>query len=140
MKANEKPKKKMKTKPTCVIDIQKAERLAGRGLSQKQIAQCLGISETSLYKYKKVSAEFKEALERGRSKGIAMVSNALFKKCLKGDVNAIKFYLSVVGRWKESKAIRVSGSIKTEDITEQMKKLSTEELMKIARLKEDVDN
>jgi hypothetical protein len=72
----------------------KAESLAAQGLTMDQIAHTLGMGKTTLYEKVNTYAEFSNAIEQGRSKGIAQVTNALFKKATDGDVAAQKYYLN----------------------------------------------
>ena len=72
----------------------KAESLAAQGLTMEQIAQTLGMGERTLYEKVKEYPHFSQAIEAGRAKGIAQVTNALFKKAIDGDVPAQKYYLN----------------------------------------------
>jgi len=72
----------------------KAESLAAQGLTMEQIAHTLGMGERTLYEKVKEYSHFSQAIEQGRSKGIAQVTNALFKKAIDGDVPAQKYYLN----------------------------------------------
>lgn len=78
---------------TIKIDYERAEYLAGQGLSKKQIAYCLGIGESTLYEKQKKDPEFMEALKRGQAKGLETVTNALFESAKDGNVTAQIFYL-----------------------------------------------
>jgi hypothetical protein len=73
--------------------LQKTEDLASQGLNRDEIARCLGISPTTLYKYKRKDAQFANALKNGRAKGLAVITNALFEKAKAGDTTAMIFYL-----------------------------------------------
>ena len=85
---------KRKTKPKIEIDLAKVESLAAVGCSIEEIAASMGISARTIHnRMKEENAEIAEAITRGRAKGIASVENALYKKCIEGDVGAIKFYL-----------------------------------------------
>jgi hypothetical protein len=72
----------------------KAESLAAQGLTLEQTAHTLGISYQTLNEKRKEFAEFSEAIELGKAKGIATVTNALFNKAKEGDVAAMKYYLN----------------------------------------------
>lgn len=89
----EKKPKKPGRKPI-VIDLDKVEQLAARGLGPTQIARALGISWDTLDRNRKRNAEFEETLKRGRAKGLAQVTNSLFKSATEsGNVTAQIFYL-----------------------------------------------
>jgi transcriptional regulator with XRE-family HTH domain len=72
----------------------KAEKFAKQGLTLEQIAHNLGISYDTLNERRKENPEFSEAIERGKSKGIEVITNALFEKAESGDVSAIKYFLN----------------------------------------------
>jgi predicted transcriptional regulator len=57
---------------------QEAREMASNGLTVAQIADCLGISESTLYAKKSEYMEFMNAIKRGRAEGINQVINALF--------------------------------------------------------------
>ncbi len=72
----------------------KAESLAAQGLTMEQIASVLGIGVRTLYEKQAAYPQFSQAIEQGRDKGIATVTNALFNKAKEGDVAAQKYYLN----------------------------------------------
>ena len=82
---------------------QKAESLAAQGLTMDQIANVLGIGERTLYEKQAAYPQFSQAIKTGRDKGIAQVTNALFKKATEGDTQAQKYYLNNRDNqnWKE---------------------------------------
>lgn len=88
----DKPRKKPGRKPV-VIDIDRVEQLAAQGLGPYQISRALGISWDTYNKNKKRSLELFEAIKRGEAKGLARVSNSLFKSANEGNVTAQIFYL-----------------------------------------------
>lgn len=73
--------------------IEKCEEWASQGLTMEQISQSLGLSPGTLYRKKKEVSALEDAIQRGRAKGIAAVSSALFKKAIGGDNTAMIFYL-----------------------------------------------
>lgn len=77
------------------IDIkpETVEQLAAQGLGPTQIARALGVSWGVIDRNRKRSKEFNEALEVGRAKGLAKVTNSLFKSANDGNVTAQIFYL-----------------------------------------------
>lgn len=70
-----------------------AEKMAARGLTVSQIADCLGVSESTLYNKQGEYLEFMESIKRGRSKGMQDITNALYEKALSGDNTSMIFYL-----------------------------------------------
>lgn len=77
--------------------------MASRGLTVSQIADCLGVSESTLYNKQEEYLEFMDAIKRGRSKGMNEITNALFEKAVNGDNTAMIFYLKTRDRenWGE---------------------------------------
>ena len=81
----------------------RASEMASRGLTVAQIADCLGVSESTLYNKQEEYLEFMDAIKRGRSKGMNEITNALFEKAVNGDNTAMIFYLKTRDRenWGE---------------------------------------
>lgn len=73
--------------------IKQAESLAAQGLTMEQIASVLGMGCSTLYTKQSENQELQEAIKRGRHKGVATISNALFNKAKNGDNTAMIFYL-----------------------------------------------
>ena len=91
-------------RPQIVIDedlCKKAETLAAQGLTMEQIANVLGMSETTLYDKKGKFSEFSQAIKRGKDKGIASITSALFTKARNGDNTAMIFYLKNRAGWQD---------------------------------------
>ena len=103
-------------RPPFVIDeavCKKAEALAAQGLSHKDIAHSLGISYQTFNEKSKDYPEFSDAIQSGKSKGLAQVTNALFKKATEGDVVAMKYYLNNRSpEWNDRQDIKYSGEVK----------------------------
>jgi len=70
-----------------------AAEMASRGLTVSQIADCLGISERTVYDKQNQYPQFLQAIKRGRSSGMDKITNKLFEKAMEGDNTAIIFYL-----------------------------------------------
>ena len=81
--------------------IKKAESLSAQGLTMSQIANVLGMGETTLYEKQIAYPKFAEAIKRGRDKGVATITNALFQKAKDGDNTAMIFYLKNRAGWKD---------------------------------------
>jgi len=99
-------KKKLKKvgRPAIIIDeeiCKRAEAYAAQGLTMVQIANVLGIGETTLYEKRQEYSEFSEAIKRGKNKGIATITNALFTKAREGDNTAMIFYLKNQAGWQD---------------------------------------
>ncbi len=95
------------------IDCKKVELLAGQGLTVKQIADCLDIGRSTLYNHMGGKAELKDAIKRGRAKGIDTVTNSLFESAKSGNVTAQIFYLKnrQPDKWRDRKDVEYSGHI-----------------------------
>ena len=89
----------------------KAESLAAQGLTSDQIASVLGMGESTLYEKQKQYPEFSESIKKGRSKGIATITNTLFNKAKSGDNTAMIFYLKNRAGWKDKVETEHSGEI-----------------------------
>ena len=72
---------------------EQAAEMASRGLTVSQIADCLGVSDSTVYDRQNEYPEFLEAIKRGRSSGMDKITNKLFEKAMEGDNTAIIFYL-----------------------------------------------
>ena len=111
-----KKKNKKTGRPSITINqdtINKAESLSAQGLTMYQIANVLGMGESTLYEKQLKFPEFSEAIKRGKDKGIATITNALFNKAKNGDNTAMIFYLKNRAGWKDR--------VETEHIGEQIK-------------------
>lgn len=91
------------------LDLAKIEAYASRGLKKMEIAAALGISTKTLYRREQDTEEVAEALERGRSKGVAVVADHLMKAIEGGDVRAMIFFLKSVGGWRDTDRVELSG-------------------------------
>ena len=120
MVASAKPKKPAKSKKEAVVATEpsrkgiggrsawvptpeilaEAERLAGLGLMDKDIALCLKISPSTFYAKLNEYPELSEALKRGQAEGIKMYSEQLYEHS-KRNLGATIFYLKCKAGWKE---------------------------------------
>jgi hypothetical protein len=85
------------------------EKLAALGLTEGEIAHCLGICQDTLIVTKKEYSYISEAIKRGQAQGHRQVANALFTKATSGDVGAAAFYLKCRAGWKETNKLEHSG-------------------------------
>ena len=110
------PKKRPPGRPPFEVTDEvcaEVETLAGRGLTMRQIASMLGLSERTVYKKATENAQFMQAIEGGRASGINTIANALFERAEAGDVQAIRYYLNNRGReeWAERHELGISGNL-----------------------------
>ena len=73
--------------------LEEIERLAARGLSQKQVCLALGFSESWWHEKKPIIPELLESYKKGQAKGLADVTNALYESAMSGTPVAQIFYL-----------------------------------------------
>ena len=81
----------------------KVQSLASQGLTIAQIGDVLGIGERTVYTHKKNNKQFKQAIKQGQSKGVATITNALFKSAKSGQVTSMIFWLKnrAADEWKD---------------------------------------
>ena len=93
--------------------IKKAESLAAQGLTMEQIASVLGMGTSTLYFKQEEHPELQEAIKRGRHKGVASITNALFNKAKGGDNTAMIFYLKNRDpeNWKDKREYTHTGPL-----------------------------
>jgi hypothetical protein len=97
-----------------IIDYERLKEIGGKGLSEEQIAQVLGISWHTLSRRKKDSANFERAIQEAKSQSLLEVSNALFKNATeKNNIQAQMFYLrNRSDNWKADEVIEHKISLK----------------------------
>ena len=92
-----------------VIDLEKIESYAALGLTREQVAHNLGFTSRTWQNYNKKDGSLEEAYVRGKSKGISVIANALYKKAREGNTTAQIFFLKCNG-WKEESAVEVKNT------------------------------
>ena len=119
----------------------KAEHLASQGLTMSQIADVLGIGESTLYEKQNEYPEFMESIKKGKAKGVAVITNALFEKAKEGDNTAMIFYLKNRAGWKDKIETEHTGDgLKIDVKTPDHFKRIMEELDKLAEHKSKEDD
>ena len=105
--------------------------LAGLGLSNDQIAECLDMSRSSFYKCLQKNADFRDSLERGRSKAVMEISNALYESARAGNVKAQIYFLRCRApqNWNVSKRV---------ELDVDFKKMSDSQLLEALRKDPDI--
>ncbi len=81
----------------------------------KQIADCLSVGRSTLYDRMKSDSDVSDAIKRGRSKGVATITNALFQSAKNGNVTAQIFYLKNRDpeKWRDRRELEHSGHTST---------------------------
>ena len=86
---------------------EKVENLSAQGLTVDQIALVLGVSHWTIYERQNEFPEFSDAIKRGRGKGIANVTNALYEKAtVDKDNTAMIFYLKNRAGWVDKQEVQ----------------------------------
>ena len=76
------------------IDPNRVEHLASQGLGVMDICRSLGVGWDTFNKYReKKNSGISDALDRGKSKGLAFVTSKLMETIEDKNFNAISFYL-----------------------------------------------
>ena len=77
------------------IDLVKIEELAAQGLTKDQIILCLDVGKSTFYRNAQESGEVGLAFDRGRAKGVKMVTDIVMNHHIKKmkSLDAAKFYL-----------------------------------------------
>lgn len=75
-------------------NLDRIERWVASGLSMKEIAKNLGISERTLYKYKASDEQFMQTVKKGRQVAVEILENTMFKSAT-GFTQTLKKYEKV---------------------------------------------
>jgi len=96
---------------TVEVDTGKVEQLAAQGLTIGQIARCLEVGRSTLYEKMGGKPDLLDAVKRGRAKGIATITNALFQSAKGGNVTSQIFYLKnrQPDLWRDRRELEHSG-------------------------------
>ena len=78
---------------------EQARRLCLLGVTDRDLARCFEVSESTINRWKRKHPEFSEALRRGKALADADVAEALYRKALDGELRAIIFWLG--NRWSD---------------------------------------
>ena len=111
--------------------IQRTGKLAGLGLSNDQIAECLDMSRSSFYKCLQKNGDFRDSLERGRSKAMMEISNALYESARAGNVKAQIYFL----RCRDPQNWNISKRV---ELDVDFKKMSDSQLLEALRKDSDI--
>lgn len=101
-----------------LIDLDEVKRLAGLGLSEAQICTSLGISEDTLGRRKKDSADFADALKSGKVAAQVTVGTELMKLIKKGNLGAISWYEKTRLGYSEKVQTEHSGKLEIEYVND----------------------
>ena len=119
---------------------EQVENLAAQGLTVDQIALVLGVHKATLFDKQNEYSDFSDAIKRGRGKGIANVTNALYEKAtVDKDNTAMIFYLKNRDevRWKDRVETTTNHSINLNTVLSSAKKRLIDVTPELKRLEKD---
>ena len=99
---------KKRGRKTINIDYDRLEYLASLNMGTMDICRNLGISWDTFDRNKKRKAEFADALQRGKAKGLQRATSRLMDKIDDGEFQAIQFYLKNVDsdNWSDKNEVQ----------------------------------
>lgn len=106
----EKIKKTGPGRPKKILDLEQLEEYASQLLTVEQIATNLGVCKDIIFRQQRENEKVREAIQRGRDRGITKVANKLVESALKGNTTAQIFILKTHGgpEWKEKQEVNLS--------------------------------
>ena len=109
------------------------------GLIDEQIADKMGISPSTLYRWKNEYKEISEALKEGKEVVDYQVENALLNKAISGNTTAQIFWLKNrrPDKWRDRQDVSHSGGI---HVRNQYENMTEEELMELAKKYEKINS
>lgn len=75
-------------------DFELVEAMAFEGVPLRHMAAQLGIGYSTLFEKINTYPELSETLQRGKAKGIRLISRKMLKKAQEGDYKAMTYYLN----------------------------------------------
>lgn len=91
--------------------------MAGLGLTLRELALVLGITEMGLYKRRKKDAKLRDAIDAGKAKADLNVIKGLYTRASTGaDTAAACFWLKNrrPGQWRDRRELELGGKVKLE--------------------------
>ena len=95
------------------VDLDEVEAMASVGMTTKQIADALKLPPSVFGKLVKNDPTVQEAIDRGTSRGLKMVTDSLFQNALKGNVAAQIFFLKNKGGWQDKQELEQRLQVET---------------------------
>lgn len=93
-------------------NLKKIEKWVAAGLSMKEIAKNLGISERTLYKYKADDPQFMQTVKKARQPAVEILENTMFKSATG--------FMQTVKKYEKVKRIKYEGGKKLEEYEEMV--------------------
>lgn len=91
--------------------LEKAKELASRFLTREEIADQLGMGESTFYKKVRDNPDFEDALREGKSAGIEPVKRKFYEKALEGDNHCMTLILKNYSDLKDKHELEHSGDM-----------------------------
>lgn len=117
-------KKANRRKP---VDPDEVARLASYGLTQEQIADFFGLSESGLRRRFLDDPVLSDAYKKGRAEALSKVAQTVYMKAIGGHVACAFFYLKTQAGWRETERVEMTGKdggpIQYEDIEQARERL-----------------
>ena len=88
--------------------LKQVESLAAQGLSQDQIGSVIGCCQQTIIRHKKDNVDFVNAINRGKNKGVAIITNALFESAKGGNLGAQIFFLKNRAGWRDKQDLDIT--------------------------------
>ncbi len=111
------PAKRRQRKPIVTITpsvLETIEKLAGYGLTTEQIADYLGVSRPTFYRYQAKDPRINETIERGKAKAATMITGRAYQMAADGKHESMtKFWLQTRLRWRTEERVVHEGAIDT---------------------------
>ncbi len=97
---------------------EKARKISLLGATDKDLANILGVCETTINQWKISHKEFSKALKDGKGIADAEVASSLYQKALDGDTTAMIFWLKNRNKthWRDKHDVEHSGEVGLIDI------------------------
>ena len=101
-------------RPRTVLTKKQIEQVGelSKRLTIEQIADYLGISQTTFYEIQKRQPEVSEAYKKGKTKAVDWVISKLNEKIAEGDTTATIFYLKTQAGWTEKQKLDIDANVK----------------------------
>jgi hypothetical protein len=97
-------------RPKTVLSQKQIEEVSelSQSLTIEQIADYLGVGQTTFYEIQKRQPEVSVAYKKGKQKAIKWVSSKLMDKIEQGDTASILFYLKTQAGWSEKQYMDIN--------------------------------
>lgn len=95
------------------VDLDEIEMMASVGMTTQQIAEALHIAPSLFGRMQKNDPYIVEAVDRGKARGVKMVTDSLFQNAMKGNVAAQIFWLKNRGAWQDKQELDQNLKVET---------------------------